>query len=250
MFDIIRGKSGNVATSLTLKWYNKRCHLSLTYCVNEGCISGRHNVSCKSTKINKYLCEKQFIAFLTISVCWANAYKSYMFIFSIMNDVLYVDLVNVSACIMRNNATTSNTYPACSNKGSGIPSGSNEPHEGNVILVHSYRQSGAFAEITKVHRKAGTKNRKVGHGDIITGFLHESQLEARKAVTPETSGRSVPETYQARTKKPKYKRSSTNSCTKPQGTRFVKRLVNNGSDDVIGTAEIRCRIVGTTCHPY
>ena len=47
----------------------------------------------------------------------------HLFYFINMNDILYDDLVNVSVCVMRNNATTSNTCPACSNKGSGIPSG-------------------------------------------------------------------------------------------------------------------------------
>ena len=93
-------------------------------------------------------------------------------------------------------------------------------------LYHNEIQSSAFAEITKAHRKAGTKNRKVGRGDIITGLFHKSQLEARKAFTPKTNDKSVPETYQARTKKAKRKRSSTNSCTEPQGTKTVKQLGN------------------------
>ena len=67
----------------------------------------------------------------------------------------------------------------------------------------------------KPHRKAGSKKRKVTHAKPLTGFVHKSQLEAREAVTSKTNAKSVPEAYQARTKKPKRKRSPTNSCTEP-----------------------------------
>ena len=74
----------------------------------------------------------------------------------------------------------------------------------------------------KPHRKAATKNRKVAHAKILTGSLHKLQLEAREAFTSKTDLKSVPEACQARTKKPKRKRSPTNSCTEPQGTKIVK----------------------------
>ena len=71
----------------------------------------------------------------------------------------------------------------------------------------------------KAHRKAGTKKRKVALAKILTGPRHKSQLEAREAVTYNSTPdlKSGPEAYQARTKKPKHKRSPTNSCIEPLG---------------------------------
>ena len=69
--------------------------------------------------------------------------------------------------------------------------------------------------------------------------LHNSQLEAREAVTSKTNYKSISEAYQARTKKPKRKRSSTNnSCTEPQGTKTLQQLRNTASDDGNRAAEI------------
>jgi len=77
-------------------------------------------------------------------------------------------------------------------------------------------QPNAFQKIMpspKPHRKVGIKNKKVAHAKIVTGPLHNSQLEAREAVTSKTDLKSIPEAYQVRTKEPKRKRSLTHSCT-------------------------------------
>ena len=73
----------------------------------------------------------------------------------------------------------------------------------------------------KTHKKAGNKKKKVVHAEILTGSLHKSQLEAPEVVTSKTHYKLALEAHQARTKKPKRKRSPTNSCTEPQGTRIV-----------------------------
>ena len=65
----------------------------------------------------------------------------------------------------------------------------------------------------------GTKKRKMTHAKILFGFIRDSQLEAREAVTSKTNAKSVPEAYQARTKKPKL----INSCTESQRTKIVKQ---------------------------
>ena len=85
--------------------------------------------------------------------------------------------------------------------------------------------------------KAGNEKRKVAHYDILTGSHHYLQLEAREAVTHKTNYQSVPEAYKATTKKPKRKRSFTNSYTKPQVTKIVKQLRMTPSDDVNGATE-------------
>ena len=82
----------------------------------------------------------------------------------------------------------------------------------------------------------GTKKRKVAFAKILTRFLHKAQLEARETVT---DLKSVPEAYQATTKKHKRKRSSTNSCTEPQGTKTVNQLGNTAREDVNRAAENR-----------
>ena len=56
-----------------------------------------------------------------------------------------------------------------------------------------------------------------------------------KHVKPLHPRQSVPEAYQARTKKPK--RWPTNSCTEPQGTKTVKQLGNTANDYVNRTAK-------------
>ena len=91
--------------------------------------------------------------------------------------------------------------------------------------------------IAKAHGKAGTKKRKVAQAEILTGSLHKSQLKAREAFTSKTDLKSVQEAYQARTKKPKCKRSPTNSCIELNGTKIVKHLGNTASDDVNRAAE-------------
>ena len=129
-----------------------------------------------------------------------------------------------------------------------------QPH--GIRENHSEIQSSAVAEITpypKIYSKVGTKTRKMAHGKILTGSLHDSQLEAREAVIAKKNVKSVPEAYQARTKKPNRKKSSTNSCTEPQGTRTVKQSGNTASGDVNRAAEIFRYVhnaMNGTCHPY
>ena len=72
----------------------------------------------------------------------------------------------------------------------------------------------------KPHRKAGSKKRKVAHDKILTGSFHQTQLEVGEAVTSKTDLKSVPEAYEASAKKPKRKRSPTNSCTEPRAQRL------------------------------
>ena len=66
------------------------------------------------------------------------------------------------------------------------------------------------------------------HAKTLTG-LHNSQLEAHEAVTSKTDLKWVPESYQARIKKPKRKQN--------QGTKTLKQLGNTASDDVNRAAE-------------
>ena len=67
-------------------------------------------------------------------------------------------------------------------------------------------------------------------------MLKSSQLEASEAVTSKTNYQSISEGCKARRKNPKSKRSSTNSCTEPQGTKTVDQLGNTASDNVNGAA--------------
>ena len=83
----------------------------------------------------------------------------------------------------------------------------------------------------KFDRKARSQKRKPAHAEILTGSLHKSQLESREAVTSKTHYKTASEAHQARTKKHKRKRSSTNSCTEPQGKDF-KQIGNTANDDV------------------
>ena len=73
--------------------------------------------------------------------------------------------------------------------------------------------------------------KKVARAKILTRFLHKSQLEARETVTSKIDLKLVPEAYQARTKKPKRKRSPIDSCTESQGTKTVKQIGNTASDE-------------------
>ena len=113
----------------------------------------------------------------------------------------------------------------------------------HIMCADQYRninQSSAFEMImssTKPQRKAGTKKRQVAHATIFTGSVHKTQLEAREAVTSKTDLNSVPEAYHSITKNPKRKRSPTNSCTEPQGTKTVNQLGNTASDCVNRTAK-------------
>ena len=77
----------------------------------------------------------------------------------------------------------------------------------------------------------------MAHAEILTVFLHNSQLEAREAVTCKTDAKSVPEPYQASTKKPKRKRLPTNRYTEPQAQR-LKQSGNTARDGVNGAAEM------------
>ena len=89
----------------------------------------------------------------------------------------------------------------------------------------------------KVHRNAGYKKSKVAHVEILSEFLHKSQLEASEAVTSKTNYKSVPKGYQDKTKKLKRKRLSTNIYTELTGTKTVNRLGNTACGDVNGAAK-------------
>ena len=74
----------------------------------------------------------------------------------------------------------------------------------------------------------------------LTGKRELRNGKEREAVTSNTNYELVQEAYQARMKKPKRKRSSTNSLQNPmaQRSKVVKQFRNAASDDVNGAATV------------